>query len=748
MQCSTPSNAVYILMFLTKCLTLVDHVQVNAEIHLAIPQLANRLGLSPRELFSKNRQIISKVLLDACEPNSLEGILTHASEIFKDSVTSGVRRYLDQCEDDLYSFVLSYIRHFLPGIVTRSAVENKPELMQAFMNCVQIDCSNGKQKESLLIDNFQHILAYLVFFHPLEMVEKTLKFVSTVTGKHLVDIRRCTIQTQVNELVLGLPCYPKECLTELFCLSLLDATSPSSNVESTESLNRLLQQQSRVRTTGYKLEDVRHFIKKRCLGVLVYLDTKMISIHPMQHEKALSVWSLIPLLSLVGPDGVGAVARKILSTLKTAQESDDSDSSWYRCALAWRTFILNLRPALLPTLIQEIMVLVSAVLVRYPRTIGPVLNRLLDVHPELASSFEHLPSLPQIKELSVINTVSAQMKRNTIGGLKGLIETLTIINEGLKHGSNDVKRHNLQRLLHLLYTKKLPMVTADSMQCDVVTQLYTLLLGLCRSSEGNLQELVARSLGLLGAIDPARLKLFSLEQQEEKQVHLSNSSSGFICDLLMELARSFLSATDSNIQLCASFAMQELLRIYKIEEKSESKGQISLGNEVWCLLPTYIRDVIQPFYNSRYTITGANTPRPNIANDIIWTPLYGSCNVQTFRQWLTEWMIVLLNLVEDDKDYNIFNVCKPIFKRDLNTALHLLFPLIISILVNSPHHHTKIATEILAVTGSERSGASASSESSLDDKTELISNYDPKKQMRQLSVETVFSVLDNIKVRL
>ena len=253
---------------------------------------------------------------------------------------------------------------------------------------------------------------------------------------------------------------------------------------------------------------------------------------------------------------------------------------------------------------------------------------------------------------------------------------------------------------------------------------------------------MAKALGLLGAIDPARLSEVSKNQDEVKRIHLSNNSVGFICDLMNELARAFLSATDSNIQLSASFAMQELLRIHEIKAVKDFSKNITLtvGNQVWAMLPEHVRELLLPLYNSRYCLSGAKSVRPSIAHDAFWPPFYGTSNAQDFKKWLTDWMIQLLNLVEDEKDYEVFSVCKPIFKRDLNTALHLLPSVIMSILLHSPHHHSKVATEVLAVMST---GHTDSPSSSMDG---VSQSYTPNRHMRQLCVETIFSVLDAIKV--
>lgn len=205
--------------------------------------------------------------------------------------------------------------------------------------------------------------------------------------------------------------------------------------------------------------------------------------------------------------------------------------------------------------------------------------------------------------------------------------------------------------------------------------------------------MAAEALGLIGAIDPSRLMKAQPITDLESRVHTSHSSVGFVKDLVSELARAFLAATDSNIQMCASFALQEMLRVHNIENPSQKEG----GCEVWQALPPHVQDLLLPLYNSKYVISGADAPRSTTALHADWLPVFGTKEANTFKSWITNWMTKLLHIVENDNDYAMFSVCKSIFRRDINTALHILPPLVMSILLQSPQHHAKIATEVLAV---------------------------------------------------
>lgn len=286
----------------------------------------------------------------------------------------------------------------------------------------------------------------------------------------------------------------------------------------------------------------------------------------MPHERELAVLGLAEVVSVVGREGVTGMARKLLATLKLALDHTPS-SFWKQCALAWRQYIFYLQPDQVGSLVEEILVSVSPLLAIYPLTLGPTVNRLLSRFPELSRVVSHLAPLPAIPQLKRLNTAIEEYRQL---GKKGYTEQqlLTVVSScttGLRHDSCDVRKHSLYRLLHVLRTRHAQLcalaLNRDSPHA-ALSELCIALIAQCRTPHEDLQVLVAEALGLPGAIDPARLiRVEQLQQDQSRRVHASLMSPGFIRDLVTELARAFLAATDSSIQNCASFAMQVCVEI-------------------------------------------------------------------------------------------------------------------------------------------------------------------------------------------
>ncbi|KAF2357789.1 Phosphatidylinositol 3-/4-kinase catalytic domain [Trinorchestia longiramus] len=808
---STPVSCVYVLLALMHCLCLTKHRNVIAQapvlttpqqevlhrsppqVHLAVPALAERFSVSARQLFHRNRQLLCKVIVERASSDDLEVILSHAAELFRDSQLAGVLRYCDSSSEDLVDWTSSNFRHLLPGLVTRAVKECKPALVAVLLRCVnknqekdsrddeddallgtqsssvvqqQKPSSGSNAPNSLLIDHFQHIVVYAALFQSPDVLEKSIQYVADATGFHPVFIRRCSIQHQLNELILGLHDFKEKALRELECLSVLDGQP--SQPESQRQLTQLVQLQQQIRRRPANQDAVQSFVSSRLLGILMYLDNKMVCPQSLLHERSQAVWAIAEVISVVGRKGVSSVARKLLATLKLALEHT-KPSEWKRCAVACREFIFHLEPALLDSLVEEIVVTITPVVAKFPLTLGPTLNRIICKHPQLRPAVEPLPpSLPDVRQLHALISACRESKRKEQEGLtqSELLTALRPCAVGLRHESYEVRHHAVLRLLHLLRTHHALLCTAaahhasqhdtrppegeaageDAVTAEgVLEQLTIALIGQCRSSSEDLQVLVAEALGLLGAMDPSRLVRTQhlTEAQTGATVHSSLTSLGFIRDLVTELARAFLSATDSNIQTCASFALQEILRIHNI---SDTASCSDIGSQVWRSLPSHVQHLLGPLQSSKYIISGAKTARSPAHTETDWLPVFGSKDATSFKVWMTTWMVRLLDLVEDENDFEVFSVCKPIFRRDTNTALHILPHLVMSVLLHSPKHHAKVATEVLAVlAGSENSSSIPvlpESREGADVQSLLLS----ERHMDQLCAETVFSVLDAITV--
>nr|XP_045585132.1 serine/threonine-protein kinase atr-like isoform X1 [Procambarus clarkii] len=700
------------LVLLLRCLVHTDRM-VTAQAHLVIHSLATALGLTLKDLYTRHRHSLAKVLMEIINPGEVGAVLSHVAEVFKwpSNITSKKR---SQSTSKLGSFISSQIHHLLPALAVRAAQESRPGLLQELAACL------GVRLRDILIDHFQHILAHLVFHHLEEQQAAVLNFIAATTDIHIHNIRRCSVQNQVNELVLGLHEHRDTVLREFSQMRLIEL---SSDQQPTHSKGNFSDNGS----TSLGSDDIAEYLAPRLLGILGFLDSKLVSSSTMYKEKRSALWSLSDLLVVMGRQYVSPVSRKVLASLKTALKLRDEEFYDIGCS-AWTNFLYNLDESTLEGLLEEVIVVMIPLVKERPKQMAPVLTHILIETPSVKPLLRNLPLLPDDEALSHINQEITEHQLQVVCGSKEeVIEALSSVRRGLSHESLDVRLNALTRLRHTLQHNQdaVHHLTTDTDEVHpTVSELFSVLLAQCREVEEEVRVAVAECLGLLGAIDPTRLYTYSSIKEEINEIHLNMETECFIVQLVTELGRAFLAATDANTQTCASYAMQEVTRLYGIRE-SGSDGATEVGSRAWGRLGYHLQEIIHPLLTSKYTVA-TNTNR---SPSVLPSPIYGSSRARSFHHWLTNWACFLVDMLKGERASEIFSACKPILRRDTTTAMYLLPSILVCVLRESAHHHDKILTEILAV-------MSQMQEKQKKDLLILSSEF------RHLAVQTVFSALD------
>ena len=111
------------------------------------------------------------------------------------------------------------------------------------------------------------------------------------------------------------------------------------------------------------------------------------------------------------------------------------------------------------------------------------------------------------------------------------------------------------------------------------------------------QRLYAECLGKCAAIDPGRLELSPNNPKAElAKFHTSIQDDNFAFALISEVVKSYLAATEPRIQDCSSYALQELLSIYRI---TDSSAPDEPGGKLWKRFPEHIQEILTPLITSK-----------------------------------------------------------------------------------------------------------------------------------------------------
>ncbi|CAG5123040.1 unnamed protein product, partial [Candidula unifasciata] len=132
----------------------------------------------------------------------------------------------------------------------------------------------------------------------------------------------------------------------------------------------------------------------------------------------------------------------------------------------------------------------------------------------------------------------------------------------------------------------------------ILSELVTALLSGCRDTDYRTQILYGQCLGDLGAIDAGRLELITKRPDVKlANFHPSVSNDDFAYELINVVVKAFLAATEPRVQDSASFALQELLQIYKIREPGDNQSAKSKG-KLWDRFPDQTQEILIPLLNS------------------------------------------------------------------------------------------------------------------------------------------------------
>ncbi|KAK4290472.1 hypothetical protein Pmani_036631 [Petrolisthes manimaculis] len=231
-------------------------------------------------------------------------------------------------------------------MTTQASIEVKPVLLQ------ELAASCGHGLRDIWIDHFQHILAHLVFHHT-KKEQGVLKFIAATTDIHIQYIRWCSVQ--------------------------------SSSLGLAEKGTRLMKG-SQGREEG--LQEIADYLSPRLLGILGFLDSKLVSSSTMYNLTQ--------------------------NSLKTALKLKDEEFYDIGCH-AWTNFLYNLDESTLVGLIEEVVAVMKPLVKKRPEEMAPVLTSVLVETPSVKEFLANMPLLPEDDSLSIINKAILEHQLKVVG---------------------------------------------------------------------------------------------------------------------------------------------------------------------------------------------------------------------------------------------------------------------------------------------------------------------------------------------
>lgn len=642
-------------------------------------ELAEHLGSSTSVLLKKFRPLVGKFLFDSMIKASQErdfSVNTFLSNLIGIFGSTDVR-----------NFLISMLRFLLPPLV-----------LQAEPMCSRLLKGFAKELKSvrrdLLMTNFKHIFPYLVCHASGDQLATALSFVEAETGLRIGNVLRFDFQRILNELLLYLGSHYEQVHDGLLVLAREDGFRP-------------------IRST----KDLAEFLQPRLLGFLTFFDLQLVNRNVPDDKKKEALRSLECILRLIGQQHVTALRMKLMATLKLALRLSHGDFPSINSCV-WSTFIHNLEPLSTGPLLSQITATLLPLLKLDPEGAKSIFNFLfVDNREQHLSFFHDLHFISEVPELEHIqHTVSTPDSQ----GENNLSNILGHCLHGIAHENLDVRVLALGKLKKVLSANQSKLaehlLTRESVD-PLVSKLIVQLLSGCREADSKVHVLLAECFGELGAIDPGRLELKLLRTEKAVAVHSGVDDKSFAVDLLQRLCRSYLAAEDSRVQDCSSYAIQEVLKIYKCNEAKSTAGR-----NLWKSFSPEVQEIFTPMLSSRYIMSNSSSVEyPH--------PLFGTTYAQNFRDWLANWTHDLLDKVKEDKALKVFRACSLVFKNDSNLALFLLPRVLVCVLADTDAAgREQVMTEVLAV-------------------LQHCEQTDDNSGLLHLCSQTIFSILDYLAVR-
>ncbi|XP_049270134.1 uncharacterized protein LOC119385971 [Rhipicephalus sanguineus] len=642
-------------------------------------ELAENLGSSTSILLKKFRPQVGKFLFDsmikACQERgfSVNTFLSNLIGIFGST--------------DVRTFLISMLRFLLPPLVLQ-AEPTCSRLLKGFAKEIK------SVRRDLLMTNFKHIFPYLICHASGNQLATALSFVEAETGLRIGNVLRFDFQRILNELLFHLGSHYEQVHDGLLVLAREDGFRP-------------------IRSS----KDLAEFLQPRLLGFLTFFDLQLVNKNIPDDKKKEALRSLECILRLMGQQHVTALRMKLMATLKLALRLTHGEFPSINSCV-WSTFIHNLEPSSTGPLLSQITATLLPLLKLDPEGAKNIFNFLfIDNREQHVSFFHDLHFISEVPELEhVQQTVSTPDSQ----GENNLSNILGPCLHGIAHENLDVRVLALGKLKKVLSANQSKLaehlLTRESVD-PLVSKLIVQLLSGCREADSKVHVLLAECFGELGAIDPGRLELELLNTEKAVAVHSGVDDKSFAVDLLQRLCRSYLAAEDSRVQDCSSYAIQEVLKIYKCNETKST-----LGRNLWKSFTPEVQEIFTPMLSSRYIMSSSDSVEyPH--------PLFGTVYAQNFRDWLANWTLDLLDKLKEDKALKVFRACSLVFKNDSNLALFLLPRVLVCVLADTDAAgREQVMTEVLAV-------------------LQHCEQTDDNSGLLHLCSQTIFSILDYLAVR-
>jgi len=374
----------------------------------------------------------------------------------------------------------------------------------------------------------------------------------------------------------------------------------------------------------------------------------------------------------------------------------------------WQAFVITLDTNNIIPLLSQIIIILLKDYTQYTssqqqKIIDILTYLLVDNKDKFANVFEEISSFPALPEFqNIIEVVNSRKERiNIEQKIKHLIKNA--LHESLIVSLEALKQLKITLIENQEYIQTIVM--NEKME-DYINLLMKTLLDICKKYNDiniEIQRLACECIGIIGAIDPERLKINNTNENHVNITNFKNfdESVNFVCIFIeKQLVGAFRSASNTKTQGFVAYAIQELLKFCKFTPdillNNNSDNSI---RKKWNQFPKQTLETIQPLLQTKYTVIP-------VQNKPLTYPLYPK--QKKFKDWIQLWAVDLIMKIRDENARHIFTPCKNVVKsEDINISIYLLPYLVLNVLITgTDQYRDEIYSEMMSVLNDNQKGSS------------------------------------------
>lgn len=357
-------------------------------------------------------------------------------------------------------------------------------------------------------------------------------------------------------------------------------------------------------------------------------------------DKMTATKSFVQLIDFVESESINLFRVKLFSTIKLIiSEKFHLNRDLLKLSIeAMNVFVSKADQNYICTQLAYICALLLPLMHFWPNDVSSIFNLLIvERKTTFESEFKHLyfiPDLPELKRVTeTINSFinNGDSDENTCDRIKLVVQNVNHENRLIKIFALEYLSTLLVKHQKLIYNKcdNIKELDFDYFVTDIVNKLMVCL----KSSHQDVIGLAAKCLGILGAIDPSKIDLEKpvISKEDKSDKFLNFNDDQFKLILITLLYKTITTAESTDIQYCASFALQEVVKYLK-NEKRCGRSDFTIDD-----LPLELKGMCEIFEKTRYNRSTQNT---YLDPSVKFEPFFGSI-VLSYKDWLQKWLSFL-----------------------------------------------------------------------------------------------------------